>query len=53
MMNPKRSQIGLRVDAEIIELINAAAKRRRTKPAQWLRDAINFVLDVENGALNT
>lgn len=46
----RRSQIGLRIDPEIIELIAAAAKRRRTKPAQWLRDAINLALDLENGA---
>jgi uncharacterized protein (DUF1778 family) len=46
----KRSQIGLRIDPETIGLINAAAKRRRTKPAQWMRDALNLALELENGA---
>jgi uncharacterized protein (DUF1778 family) len=47
---PRRAQVGLRLDPEIIELINAAAKRRRTRPAQWMRDALNLALELENGA---
>jgi uncharacterized protein (DUF1778 family) len=46
----KRSQLGIRIDPEIIELINAAAKRRRTRPSQWIRDAVNLALELEAGS---
>jgi hypothetical protein len=45
-------QIFFRVDAEIDALITELAKRRRTKRIQWLRDAINLAIDLENGARN-
>jgi predicted HicB family RNase H-like nuclease len=41
-------QIFFRVDAEMDAMITAAAKRRRTKRNQWMRDALNLALDLEN-----
>jgi uncharacterized protein (DUF1778 family) len=50
MTETATKQITIRVTDEIDALINAAAKRRRTKKNQWIKDSINLALDLETGA---
>jgi predicted transcriptional regulator len=41
--------ITIRANSDVIAAIHAAARKRDTKPSQWIRDALNLVLSIERG----
>jgi len=43
------SAITIRANPDVIRQIHAAARKRETKPSQWIRDSINLVLSIERG----
>jgi hypothetical protein len=41
--------ITLRAAPEIIKQIHVIAKRRGTKPSEWIRNAVSLALQIERG----
>jgi len=51
-MKPIRydTAITIRANPEVIETIHTLAKKRGTKPSEWIRNAISLAIDLETGA---
>jgi predicted transcriptional regulator len=45
--------ITIRANADVIRGIHQAARKRDTKPSQWIRDALNLVLSIERGEVDS
>jgi hypothetical protein len=43
----------IRASPQTIEQIHAAARKRDTRPSEWIRNAVSLALQIENGDVTT